>query len=151
MAETLYLLDSNVLLRWIKPDHSDYPAIVSATDAILRHDGVLCYTSQNVAEFWCACTRPVDRNGYGLSPPDTDRKARFFEEKLRLLPDGLVVHEEWRKLLVTHSVSGVQVHDARLVAAMRVHGVTRILTFNDKDFIRYTDIEAVHPRGVTPT
>jgi predicted nucleic acid-binding protein len=148
MAETPYLVDSNVLLRWMKPDHGDYSAIVLATDAILRHDGVLCYTSQNVAEFWNACTRPVDRNGYGLSPQDTDRKAKFFEEKLRLLPDSLATHEEWRKLLVTHSVSGVQVHDARLVAAMRVHGVKRILTFNNKDFARYADIEAMHPTTV---
>jgi len=92
----------------------------------------------------------VDRNGYGLSPQETDRRARFFEEKLRLLLDSLAVHEEWRKLLVTQSVSGVQVHDARLVAAMRVHGVKRILTFNAKDFARYVDIEAVHPRSVSP-
>jgi len=148
MAETPYLVDSNVLLRWVKPDHSDGPAIVSATDTILRRGGVLCYTSQNVAEFWSACTRPLDRNGYGLSPQDADRRARFFEEKLRLLPDSLAVHEEWRRLLVTYNVSGVQVHDARLVAAMHVHGVTRILTFNDKDFTRYTDIEVVHPRTV---
>jgi len=149
MAETPYLVDSNVLLRWVKPDHSDYPAIISAMDAILQREGVLCYTSQNVAEFWSACTRPVDRNGYGLSPQDTDRRARFFGERLRLLPDSPAVHQEWRKLLVTHSVSGVQVHDARLVAAMKVHGVQRILTFNDKDFARYTEIEAVHPRGVS--
>ena len=149
MAETPYLVDSNVLLRWVKPDHRDYPAIVSAMDAVLRHDGVFCYTSQNVAEFWNACTRPVDRNGYGLPPKETDRLAQFFEEKLRLLPDNLAVHEEWRKLLVVHNVSGVHVHDARLVAAMRVHGVKRILTFNDKEFTRYTDIEAIHPRTVS--
>jgi predicted nucleic acid-binding protein len=66
-----------------------------------------------------------------------------------VLPDSLAVHEEWRRLLVMHSVSGVQVHDARLVAAMRVHGVKHILTFNDKDFARYADIEAVHPRAVS--
>jgi len=149
MAETPYLVDSNVLLRWVKSDHSDYPAIISATDAILRHGGVLCYTSQNVAEFWNTCTRPVDRNGYGLSPQDTDQRARFFEEKLRLLPDNLAIHEEWRRLLVTYSVSGVQVHDARLVAAMRVHGIKHILTFNDRDFTRYADIQAVHPRTVS--
>jgi predicted nucleic acid-binding protein len=148
MAETPYLLDSNILLRWVKPDHSDYSAIVSATDTILRQDGILCYTSQNVAEFWNTCTRPLDRNGYGLSPQETDRKARFFEERLRLLPEGPEVHEEWRKLLVTHNVLGVQVHDARLVAAMRVHGVKRILTFNTKDFARFTDIEAVRPNVV---
>jgi|SRR6267378_1307400 predicted nucleic acid-binding protein len=147
MAETPYLVDSNVLLRWVKPDHNDYPAIVSAVDAILRQDGVLCYTSQNVAEFWNACTRPVDRNGYGLSPRDTDRRARFFEEKLRLLPDGLAVHLTWRRLLVSNAVSGVQVHDARLVAAMQVHGVKRILTFNEKDFARYPEIEAFNPHA----
>ena len=148
MAETPYLVDSNILLRWVKPDHSDYPAIVSAIEDILQRQGVLCYTSQNLAEFWNTSTRPVDRNGYGLSPGETDRRAKFFEDRLRLLPDSLAVHEEWRKLLVTHSVSGVQVHDARLVAAMRVHGLKRILTFNDRDFARYTDIQAIHPRAI---
>ena len=148
MAGTQYLLDSNILLRWVKPDHNDYPLVVSAIDGILRRDDVLCYTSQNVSEFWNTCTRPLDRNGYALSPQETDQRAKFFEEKLRLLPDSLAVHEEWRRLLVTHGVSGVQVHDARLAAAMRVHGVKRILTFNDRDFTRFTHIEAIHPRAV---
>jgi predicted nucleic acid-binding protein len=143
---TPYLVDSNVLLRWVKPDDRDYPLVVSAVDAILQRGAVLCYTSQNVAEFWNACTRPLDRNGYGLTPAEADRRAKLFEANLRLLPDSLSVHQEWRKLLVTQNVSGVQVHDTRLVAAMRVHGVTRILTFNQNDFARYADIEAVHPR-----
>ena len=146
MAGTPYLVDSNVLLRWVKPDDRDYPLVVSAIDAILQSGAVLCYTSQNVAEFWNTCTRPLDRNGYALSTQETDRRARLFEDKLQLLPDSVPVHQEWRKLLVTHNVSGVQVHDARLVAAMRVHGVKRVLTFNDRDFARYSGIEAVHPR-----
>jgi predicted nucleic acid-binding protein len=148
MAGTPYLLDSNVLIRWVKPDHNDYPLVVSTIDALLRRGGLLCYTSQNVGEFWNACTRPIERNGFGLSPQETDRLARFFEQKLRFLPDSLAVHDEWRKLLVAHGVSGVQVHDARLVAAMRVHGVERILTFNDRDFARYGGMEAVHPGSV---
>lgn len=148
MAATTYLLDSNILLRWVKPDHSDYHAIVSATDSILRQGGLLCYTSQNVAEFWNTCTRPLDRNGYGLSSHEADRKAGFFEERLQLLPEGPAVHEIWRKLIVAHNVRGVQVYDTRLVASMKVHGVKRILTFNTKDFVRYTEIEAIHPRDV---
>jgi len=146
MAATPYLVDSNILLRWVKPDHNDYSLVISTIEEILQRDGVLCYTSQNLGEFWNACTRPADRNGYGLSPQEADQRAKFFEEKLRLLPDSLLVHKEWRKLLVTHGVSGVQVHDARLVAAMRVHGVRRILTFNARDFARFTDIEAIHPK-----
>ena len=65
------------------------------------------------------------------------------------LPDGLAGHQEWRRLLVDYRVSGVQVHDARLVAAMHIHGVKRILTFNTKDFARFNDIQAVHPKDIS--
>jgi len=41
----------------------------------------------------------------------------------------------------------MSMHDARLVAAMNVHGVRRILTFNTDDFKRY-QIEALHPSSV---
>src|SRR6266851_3758720 len=136
MAGTPYLVDSNVLLRWVKPDDRDYPLVVSAIDATLQRGAVFCYTSQNVAEFWNTCTRPLDRNGFGISPQETDRRAAIFETKCQLLGDSLAAHQEWRKLLITHNVVGVQVHDARLVAAMRVHGVRQILTFNERDFAR---------------
>lgn len=145
MGETLYLVDSNILIRWVQPDDSDYPTVEAALASLVRSDAVLCYTSQNLAEFWNASTRPASRNGYGLSPEETDRRARLFESRLRLLPDSLAVHEEWRKLLVDYAVSGVQVHDTHLVALMRVHGVKRILTFNTKDFARFGGIEPLHP------
>jgi len=150
MPGTRYLIDSNILLRWVKPDDRDYPLVVSAIDAILADGGVLCYTSQNVAEFWNTCTRPLDQNGFALSPQETDRRARAFEDKLQFLPDSMAIHQEWRALLVSQNVSGVQVHDARLAAAMRVHGIQRVLTFNERDFARYPDIQAVHPRALLP-
>jgi len=31
---------------------------------------------------------------------------------------------------------------------MRVHGVHRILTFNERDFARYPDVLAIHPRAI---
>jgi predicted nucleic acid-binding protein len=42
---------------------------------------------------------------------------------------------------------GVKVHDAWLVAAMKSHGVGRILTFNSSDFARYDGIECVDPKA----
>ncbi|ETW99939.1 MAG: hypothetical protein ETSY2_40000 [Candidatus Entotheonella gemina] len=49
-----------------------------------------------------------------------------------------------------YSVSGVQVHDARLVAAMIMHHVTHILTLNISDFERYASegIVAVDPATI---
>lgn len=68
-----------------------------------------------------------------------------IESKFRLLPDSLETYNEWRRLLVAYGVSGVLVHDTRLVASMLVHGARRILTFNTRDFARYSRIEAIHP------
>src|SRR5450755_2536622 len=107
---------------------SNYTCVQTATAGRLplQRGAVFCYTSQNVAEFWNACTRPVDRNGYGLTSAETDLRAQAFESRLQLLPDNLSIHQEWRRLIVAYDVAGVQVHDARLVAAMRVHGVKRV-------------------------
>lgn len=149
MAEALCLVDSNILIRWVQPADPDYALVESALAWLVRSGAILCYASQNLGEFWNASTRPLERNGFGLSPAETDRRARQFESRLRLLLDGLAIHEEWRRLLVDYGVSGVQVHDAHLVATMRVHGVKKILTFNTKDFARFAGIEALHPATVT--
>ena len=51
----------------------------------------------------------------------------------------------WESLVIQYRVSGKPVHDARLVAAMKVHGLTSILTFDRTGFSRYGGIEVVHP------
>ena len=52
---------------------------------------------------------------------------------------------------MTHAVIGVQVHDARLVALLQVHGVTHILTLNTADFHRYHGITALSPTELLAT
>ena len=107
-------------------------------------------TLQNFIEFWNASTRPIDRNGFGLTPAETDRLLQRTERLFPLLPDLPALYAEWRRLVVTYGVSGVQVHDARLVAAILSHGATHILTFNTADFARYAPegIVAVDPETV---
>lgn len=108
------LLDSNILLRMLEPDAPDQLEVAAALDRLLQSKAILCYASQNLGEFWNTLTRPVDRNGYGLTPEQADRRAIAVESRLQLLADDLAVHREWRRLLVDFRVSGVQVHDARL-------------------------------------
>jgi predicted nucleic acid-binding protein len=54
----------------------------------------------------------------------------------------------WRNLVLDYKVSGIQVHDARIVAAMMVHRVDQILTFDLDDFKRYGGITVIHPADV---
>jgi predicted nucleic acid-binding protein len=151
VAKDAFLVDTNVLIRWVQRQDAAYQVVSEAIRQLLQSNVSVHYTSQNLGQFWNTLTRPTARNGYGLTPAQADELAVEIELKLTLLPDGIHVHQEWRRLLVDYGVSGVQVHDARLVAAMRVHGVRRILTFNAQDFRRYTDIEAVLPQSVTAT
>ena len=146
MAGALCLVDSNILIRWVQPGDPVFKLVTASVEQLELSQSVPCYTSQNLGEFWNVLTRPANRNGYGLLPEEADNLARTVEARFLLLHDSLAVHQEWRKMLVDYRVSGVQVHDARLVASMRVHGVKRILTFNTKDFDRVQDIEAVHPQ-----
>jgi predicted nucleic acid-binding protein len=145
MKENSWLLDTNILIRWVQRDDPEAPIVEAALNRLKLSNADLCYTSQNLGEFWNTMTRPANRNGYGLSPEEADLRAKDVEAWFDLLPDSLAVHNEWRRLLMAYRVCGVQVHDARLVAAMHVHGVKRILTFNTKDFARFDTMKAVHP------
>jgi predicted nucleic acid-binding protein len=143
-----YLLDTNILLRLSKRDSLEFPTIRTALGKLLNQSIRLCYASQNLIEFWNVATRPIDRNGYGLSIKEANDASRRIEKAFMLLPASEKIHYEWRRLVVAHGVPGAKVHDAHLVAAMIVYDVTHILTFNDQDFSRYAAMTAVHPSRV---
>jgi predicted nucleic acid-binding protein len=143
-----FLADTNILLRLLQPEDPDYPLVRKALEVLLAEGEQPCYTSQNLIEFWNVCTRPIASNAFGLSVPEADRRASLIEGQFQFLADNKEVHAEWRRLVVSHAVTGVQVHDARLVAAMLVHGIDRLLTLNTRDFARYAGVTALHPREV---
>ena len=90
------LLDSNILLRISKNDDPQQPIIANALKALIGQGVRLCYTSQTLAEFWNASTRPANKNGSGLTVAETDRLARVIERDFELLPDSRETHERWR-------------------------------------------------------
>ena len=95
-------------------------------------------------------TRPSPQNGFGRTPSEADVLLQNLERLFPLLPDLPDVYLQWRQLVVKYNVSGVQVHDTRLVATMLIHDVKYILTFNTQDFTRYADagIIAIDPAAV---
>ena len=115
---------------------------------LLAANETVCFTPQNISEFWNVVTRPVAHNGLGFSVSLVAGEVEKIERILTLLRDSPATYTEWKRLVIKHSVVGVKVHDTRLVAAMNVHGVGRILTFNVDDFARY-GIEVLHPSSVS--
>ena len=146
----IYLVDTNVLLRFSRHEDPRYQTVQDAVNKLKVDGHQLQTTSQNFAEFWNVATRPTNQNGFGHTLFETEQLLLGLERFFALLPDSPNVYPVWRRLVVKYDVSGVQVHDARLVAAMIVHNVTHILTFNATDFERYADegIVAADPAAV---
>jgi predicted nucleic acid-binding protein len=141
-----YLVDTNVLLRLLQRNDPYHSTIRQAVRSLLAHGDELCCAPQNIVELWNVSTRPATaRGGFGLTTAETDRRVRLIERVFTILEETPSVYPEWRRLVVDYSVSGVQVHDARIVALMNVHTVTHVLTLNASDFSRYAGIVAVSP------
>jgi predicted nucleic acid-binding protein len=145
MAIASCLVDTNILLRITRRSDPQHKLVDTALARIAGQGAALHYTHQNIAELWNTMTRPINRNGLGLAIADTEREVQVVEAGKSLLADSQEVYRGWRKIVVQYNISGVQVHDARLAAAMYVHSVGNILTLNVADFSRFAGLSAIHP------
>jgi predicted nucleic acid-binding protein len=134
-----------------RQDDPRHQLIGAALKELKRQETEFCFALQNTAEFWNVSTRPVERNGYGLSIAETNLRVEYIERTMTFLPDNEEVYSIWRRLVIANQVRGVQVHDAHLVAIMQAYGLTRILSLNQPDFLRYENVQAIHPNQVQPS
>jgi predicted nucleic acid-binding protein len=139
------LVDTNILLRMTRRSDPQHQLVDSALARLAGQGTILYYTHQNVAELWNAMTRPLARNGFGLTAADAEREVQAIEAGMTLLPDSEAIYREWRRIVAQLGVLGVQVYDARLAAAMVVH---RVLTLNVKDFERFGGLTPLHPTNI---
>src|SRR5271165_6927609 len=96
MAVTL--VDTNVLLRLLQPQHPQY-SLAAAALAKLRDQGAdLCIARQNLVEFWVVATRPVVNNGLGMSPLMIAGELRALNGLFRLLEGKPGVAGAWETL-----------------------------------------------------
>ncbi len=103
------LVDTNILLRIARRSDPQHKLIDAAVAKLALEGTTLLYTHQNIAELWNVMTRPVARNGFGLTGAEAEREVRAIEAGVSLLPDNEAAYREWRRIVVQHAVSGVQV------------------------------------------
>lgn len=141
----LILVDTNLTLRLVEPEHAQHAVAAKAIAALDDSAHQLVIVPQVVYEFWSVATRPRDRNGLGMKVVDAESKLDGLMPTFKLLRDERTIFEIWQQLVIDYEVSGKQVHDARLVAAMLRHGISHLLTFNGAAFTRYAEVAVVEP------
>ncbi len=125
-----------------------YPDVSRSVTVLLSRGDELGVIAQNLIEFWAVATRPIPNNGLGLTIAQATQELAKLKTSFTLFPDTADILKAWEQLVVKHQVLGKQVYDTRLVAAMSVHNLTHLLTFNDGDFKRFTEITVVNPQSI---
>ena len=143
-----FLLDSNIILRLFQPSHPHSPIAESAILKLEQLGFSPCLVPQNIYEFWVVATRPIDKNGLGLSAGDARSTVDELLLQFPLLRDERGVFGHWISLVTLHQVIGRNAHDARLAAAMQRHSITQLLTFNVGDFKRFSPIQILDPQEI---
>lgn len=143
-----YLLDSNILLRMTQVSHPMHADATRATVTILRRGETVHVIPQCFYEFWSVATREIQFNGLGLSITEAQSEIGRLKTIFSFLPDIPAIYPEWERLVTQFSISGRDAHDTRIVAAMNVHRITHLLTFNIGDFKRFPGIRVISPVDV---
>ena len=139
------LLDTNVLLRYANEEDPLHAEVYQGIRRLTADERELCVVPQGIFEFWVVATRPLEVNGLGLDPEQTRREVDALLSTFVLLPEPEDLVQRWLDICTTHAVCGRPAHDARLVAVMQAHEISRLLTLNPDDFKRYPEVSCLAP------
>jgi predicted nucleic acid-binding protein len=143
-----YALDTNVLARSIEASHPMHGTAKQAVETLINRGEEIFVLPQNLYEFWAIAIRPRKNNGLELNADEARLHLEKFAIVFSLKFDIPAIYNEWKDHVYHHKALGKPSHDARIAAAMKVHGITHLLTFNTDDFKRFTDITSVNPIDV---
>jgi predicted nucleic acid-binding protein len=79
MAIASCLVDTNILLRMTRRTDPQHKVVDTALAQLAGQGSTLHFTHQNIAELWNAMTRPIARNGLGLTAAEAERSLRCIQ------------------------------------------------------------------------
>jgi predicted nucleic acid-binding protein len=130
-------LDTNVLIYASRPASPVHQAARARMAAFDDAGCPLWVSPQVLREYLAVVTRPQ-----GATPPlraaEALRDISGFQERFEIAPETPAVFARLLTLLAAFPIGGRQVHDANLVASMLENGIYRLLTFNIRDFQRFS-------------
>jgi predicted nucleic acid-binding protein len=133
--------------RSAEPVFTDTNVLVDATDTrrprhraastLLERGSGLVFSAQVAREYLAVATRPALANGLGLSTDLALENLAEFRRVIRLLPEERPLLPALLALLREVPCEGKTIHDALIVATMRVHHVKVLVTSNPAHFARF--------------
>ncbi len=144
-ADTI-LLDTNILVYAADVNSPYQEGAKALRNKGLRGELSLCIAPQIIVEFYAIITDSKRVNN-PLDPKKAKREIEKYvnSNNIKKIFSSPRVIDIMMDLLEKHPVSKQKIHDLHLVATMLTNGITRLYTFNSKDFEPYHEIEVLTP------
>jgi toxin-antitoxin system PIN domain toxin len=141
----LIAVDTNILVYAHRKDSPFHELAKPALVALAEGDAAWAIPWPCAHEFFSVVTNARIYE-FPTSPTDAiDQIDAWLESpRLVLLAESEQHWSELRSLVVTGRIAGPKIHDARIAALCRQHGV-RELWSADRDFSRFPDLNVVNP------
>lgn len=133
----MILLDTNILLRYLDKSASSHEQVVNTLMDFASKNELLAICPQNLYELYAVATRPKTSNGWGMPRDEALSLFNNLIHDFTLLEEDSSVIDNWKFLLKSYTVMGKTCHDARLVALMLTHQISKLYTLNKDDFRRF--------------
>jgi uncharacterized protein len=138
------VIDTNVLVYALDGDAPQHAAARAVLDAAREGSTTLYVTSQILCEFYSTVT-----NARRVPKPSSAAEAiaviADLLTVLQVLPIPADTIDRVLDLLRRRPVTGGDVFDLHIVAAMQANGIGRIYTFNVADFAAFPELAVVTP------
>lgn len=142
-AEAVFV-DTNLLIH-ANNEESPFQQETRQRLLDLAADGCPLWISRQVLREYAAVLSRLMNEKNAFNGPVIVADLQRFEREFLVADDNTAVSAQLQELIVSHAVKGKQTHDANVVATMLVHGITRLLTHNEKDFRRYLPLIEILP------
>lgn len=136
----MILLDTNVLVHSKLSASPHYTSVTQKLTRFYENEEELVICPQVLYEFYVVATRPVNKNGLGISCQNALHEMNNLQETFTLIAEPIDLFVNWINLVQKYQTLGKSAHDTRLVAFMQGHGISHIYTLNPADLLRYNSV-----------
>jgi len=138
-------LDTNILVYAIDELSPFHKKAKEIRDKAGRGRIKTCISLQVLTEFYSAVTNA--KNEIPLSPEKAKKEIKSYLRNdfiIKLSPREKTIRR-MIDLAEIKKVKGQNIYDVQIVATMLDNGIRRIYTNNDKDFVKFEEIEVINP------
>jgi uncharacterized protein len=138
-------VDSNILVYAHREDSAWHQAAGRAITGLAESDAQWAIPWPCVHEFLAIATHPKIFSPPTPVPIAVDALEAWFESpSVHLIGEAPGYWEELKSVIRSGRISGGAVHDARIYAICRLHGVGELWSA-DRDFTRFKGVRIVNP------